>query len=265
MPAPSPFSPEAVETLAPFRVDAPLEVRECLRALRDRCAPLALHGLLRDADLTHARLVSVNAPIDHVELDIAVQEARGAAVMSAGTVQAVGFLDRVKVQFELTRLTPVEAAEGLRVRALLPLHLYRRQRRDTYRVRLPASSVARCTVPAGSGGCGAAIFEVLDASIGGVSLRWNAQRPPSCGSRIEDCVLTLPDMPPFRCDLLVRSVEPIALSTPGSWRVGCAFETLSGPLQRTMQRFVFEADRRSLQQRQATAPAATASRSRPPK
>lgn len=245
------YAPDPHEALVRYRVDAPLGVRECLRALRDRCAPLTLHPLAPSGCIS-ARLITINSPIDRIELSIDAQRDLMVALRSFKDVEAVGLVDHVKIQFTLTQLEHVESAHGLRLRALLPTFLFRRQRRDTYRVRLSASSPARCTVPAhGAGHAGT--FEVLDASIGGVSLRWGAQRVPVCGELLEDCILALPEVAPFRCDLHVRSVEPDEQDRAGAWRVGCAFETLSGPLQRAMQRFVFETDRRSLQQRRVAA------------
>ena len=245
-------APESTEALAPFRIDAPLAVRDCLRALRDRCAPLALHGLPGNGRWLEARLVSVNAPIDRIELDIGVT-GFNVVVPPARSIQVVGFLDRVKVQFELAELERIEAAQGLRLRAWLPAVLYRRQRRDAYRVRPFGSSAARCTVPDTSA-LPAGTFDVQDASVGGVSLRWDAQCAPDHGALLEDCILALPEVAPFRCDLRVRSVEPGDAGKARFWRIGCAFETLSAPLQRAMQRFVFDTDRRTLRQRRAAAP-----------
>lgn len=243
-------APESAEALAPFRIDAPLAVRECLRTLRDRCAPLVLHSAPGDGSRLPARVVSVNAPIDRIELDVGAPHAGTVEPLPSGAVWIVGFADHVKIQFELTGMQRIDGVDGMRVRALLPAAVYRRQRRDAYRVRPPGASAARCAVPA-QRDLPDGTFDVLDASIGGLSLRWSAQRAPSCGERLEDCIVALPEVAPFRCDLLVRSVEHGAHGNAQPWRVGCAFEALSGPLQRAMQRFVFDVDRRSLQQRRA--------------
>lgn len=237
------------EELVQYRVDAPLAVRECLRALRDRCTPLTLHPLA-SIGCVSARLVTINSPIDRIELSVDAQRDLIVALRSFDRIDAVGLVDHVKVQCALTQLEHVESAHELRLRALLPVFLFRRQRRDTYRVRLWASRPAHCSVPARDG-AHAGTFEVLDASIGGLSLCWGAQRVPVCGELLEDCVLALPDVAPFRCDLHVRSVEPGDRDGAAAWRIGCAFEALSGPLQRAMQRFVFDVDRRSLQQQRA--------------
>lgn len=232
------YRPEPDEALAAWRVADALSVRACLRALRDAAAPLVMH--LADGRL-EGRLVAVNAPIDRIEIDL-LQASGSPAAGSAATV--VAFEDRIKVQFRLAHLQSVEGTP-MRLRALLPDALHRVQRRDAYRVRPLPWAQPRCSVPAPDGTMLPA--EVLDTSIGGVSLRLPASVAPQAGQRLADCQLALPGAAPFRCDLRVTSVQP---ETEGV-RIGCAFEALSVPLQRTLQCFVFEADKRRILQQRA--------------
>ena len=238
--------PEPDDRLARFRVVEPLAVLACLRALRNEDAPVTLHAEpgARDA-CAIGRIVAVNAPVDRIEIAAGGQDARLAALARLAQATAVAFADRVKIQFVLSGLACVADADGgVRLRALVPPTLYRVQRRDAFRVR-PAWR-ARCTVPQ-PGGRPALSATVLDASVGGVSLGWTAPEAPRVGARLEDCQLALPGLSEFRCDLLVRSVgEPAPDAEPGTLRVGCAFEALSGPMQRTLQRFVFDTDKRHL-------------------
>ena len=66
-------------------------------------------------------------------------------------------------------------------------------------------------------------------------------------------MVSLPGVAAFRCDLLVRSVQAAggahrdAAGSARTVRVGCAFEALSQPMQRVLQRFVFDTDKSHLQ------------------
>lgn len=234
------FLPEPEGALAAWRVADALSVRACLRTLRDAAAPLLLHLHERDHRL-EGRLIAVNAPIDRLEIEIG----RAADLPDAlARATVVAFEDRIKVQFGLAGLRRVEGAPA-RLRALLPDVLHRIQRRDAYRVRPLPWAQARCAVPAPNGAMLPA--QVLDTSIGGVSLRLPPSVVPQAGQRLADCQLSLPGSAAFRCDLLVTSVQPEAHGV----RVGCAFEALSVPLQRTLQRFVFDADKRRILQARA--------------
>lgn len=237
--------PEPQEAIAAWRLCDALSVRACLRALRDAGSPVLLHWTERRLE---GRLVAVNAPIDRIEIEL-----DGAARWTAGLppATAVAFENHVKVQFGLTGLQRVEGSE-VRLRALLPDALHRIQRRDAYRVRPLPWAQARCSIVAPDGIV--LPVEVLDTSIGGVSLRLPASIAPRTGQRLADSQLALPGAAPFRCDLQVVSVRPEARDV----RVGCAFESLSVPLQRTLQRFVFEADKRRILQARAGRDAAQA-------
>jgi hypothetical protein len=229
------------DVLERFGIADGAERLRLLRALADSREMVILHTV-DDAD---CRVVScvlgVDEAVGTIELEFNTDEARRDAFRDSTGVTAVALLDRVKLQFELVRITLAGDGEHGRLQAPLPQGLARLQRRDAFRVEPSRSAVPRLWLREQGG---ERAVRILDVSATGLAFEVVADVvAPQVGARLGACRLELPSMAAIRCDLLVRAVEPIVdpFTDPAegvALRVGCAFDALEPSAARAVQVFV---------------------------
>lgn len=241
---PDTVHPDAVESLpAAFRIEGTLAVRSVLRDLKERNVSVSLHPEHDVGNFLVSRIAEVDD--EAIEFDLSGQDSLLDILNGADAIIGVAFPGRVKTQFRLTgfiRLT-VDPPGYPALRAPLPVELYRIQRRDAFRVSPPDGDKARCVRRLSSNA--ETRYELADLSAGGAAVQLPPEAPvPGVGehwprSRIETATdLTIP------CELVVRHV---AEDPPGSGahRVGMSFFATPSEVQRQIQLYVLEIDRRS--------------------
>ena len=225
-----------------FRISAPREILAMLKQFQDGNVLLNLNGsngamlstTLWSLDPTRGQLsfsADANAPVTQqlVECDEAV---------------AVGYLDSIKVQFDVQGLVLVRGVGGSAISARLPRELFRFQRRNSFRVRplLRSSPVARVRHPA--------IAEmqlalrVIDVSIGGCALFLPDDVPPmQPGMVMNQVQLDLDADTRVMANLRLQHVSVLNPEARGA-RLGCEFVQLGADGERTLQRFIDQTQKR---------------------
>ena len=157
---------------------------------------------------------------------------------------AVGYLDSIKVQFDVQGLVLVRGAGGSAIGARLPREIYRFQRRNAFRVRplLRSSPLARVRHPA--------IAEmqlalrVVDVSIGGCALFLPDDVPPmQPGMVMNQVQIDLDADTRLMVNLRLQHVSALNPESRGA-RLGCAFVELHPDAQRALQRFIDQTQKR---------------------
>jgi c-di-GMP-binding flagellar brake protein YcgR len=157
----------------------------------------------------------------------------------------VGYMESVKIQFDVRNLVLVHGPRASVLRCAYPRELFRFQRRDTYRVRpLPRSSPLarlRHTDIAGT----QLALRVLDVSIGGCALFLPddvpAMQPGVVMNRVE---ITLDADTGFRVNLRLQHVTSLGTESRGV-RLGCGFVNPDAGTLRGLQRFIDQTQKRS--------------------
>ncbi len=225
-----------------FRISAPREILAMLKQFQDGNVLLNLNGsngamlstTLWSLDPTRGQLsfsADAHAPVTQqlVECDEAV---------------AVGYLDSIKVQFDVQGLVLVRGVGGSAISARLPRELFRFQRRNSFRVRplLRSSPVARVRHPA--------IAEmqlalrVIDVSIGGCALFLPDDVPPmQAGMLMNQVQLDLDADTRVMANLRLQHVSVLNPEARGA-RLGCEFVQLGADGERTLQRFIDQTQKR---------------------
>ncbi|MFP5405633.1 MAG: flagellar brake protein [Gammaproteobacteria bacterium] len=241
---PDTVQPDAVDTLpAAFRIEGTLAVRAILRDLKERHVSVSLHP---ERNLV-AFLVSRIAEVDEeeVEFDLSGQDALLDMLTDVEAVIGVAFPGRVKTQFRLSnfQLLTVDPPGYPALRAALPVELYRIQRRDAFRVTPPQGDQAECVRSLSPEG--EARYVLADLSAGGAAVLLPPKTPvPAPGERwARSRIETAGDLV-IPCELVVRHVaeEPVG---SGAHRVGMAFHATPSEVQRQIQLYVLDIDRRS--------------------
>lgn len=237
------FLPETdAAELEPFRVSGPVAIKALLRDLIVRRALIALYARNRFEEFVVTQLVRFDDR--NIELDFVTDQNRQNAMLSGAGGIVIGFLDTIKVQFEVDELRIVDSAHGPVLRCSMPDEVFRIQRRDAFRVRPLASEPVTCQVRDHVGG--ETGYRVIDFSVTGFSLSVApGETLPEEGASLRHCRIEIGRRIAIPCDVVVRHVSTGLLSENGAHRVGCEFQHLSSEAERSLQLAVMDIEKRS--------------------
>lgn len=225
-----------------FRVDSAVEALGLLRQLRDSSVPVNLTPAGADQPVC-TTLWAIDSAANRLSFCAAEGADTLQPLVNAGSAMGVCYLESIKLQFQLTGLTLVKGARASALMAAIPSYLYRFQRRGAFRVRtdprqspralgrhpgLPALSVA---------------LRVLDVSDGGCGLHVPPETPAiPLGSVLQQLRFELDTEARFVATVTVRHQSEIRGG--GGVRLGCEWEALEPPAQRTLRRYIEMMQRR---------------------
>jgi flagellar brake protein len=207
--------------LSEFRIDTPREVATMLKQLLDGSVQLNLNA--SDGSVVSGTIWTMDS--DRGTMGFAVDPLDPAlhALLECQEVVVVGYLDSVKVQFDVHNLVMVHGARCSVLTCSYPRELFRFQRRGAYRVRplqrsSPVARVRHTDIAEMQ-----LALRVLDVSIGG-------------------CALFLPqDVPPMQVGGVMNQVQ-IDLDADTRFhvnlRLGCEFVRADATALRSLQRFI---------------------------
>ena len=121
------------DQLSDFAVTDAFEIRALLRDLMDRGTVINLNG--SDGGMYGSTLWSVDADQRRIAFTADLASPMVQRLVEAEEAVAVGYLDRIKIQFDLGGRLLLHGRQSCVLQADLPRVLYRFQRRNAYRVR----------------------------------------------------------------------------------------------------------------------------------
>ena len=225
-----------------YRLRSTSEIRALLRRFADEELPITL---ATPDGLSYTTCLWADDPERSVlVLSADAADARVQRLVEAEEAVAVGYLDNVKVQFDLHGLMLVHGRDASALHVHFPREIYRFQRRDGFRVRpvgharpelqlrLPGQTDTELTL------------RVLDLSHGGVALFLPDDLPPlPVGTSVRAASLALDPLTQVQVALRVVHVAPLQEPAHGQ-RLGCEIEGLSGVAARTLQRYIDQTQKR---------------------
>lgn len=228
--------------LSNFRVSDPVEVNALLKALMDRSVTLNLSG--SDGSAFSTTLWSVDPAQRRIALTADMMVPAVHRLVEADEAVAVGYLDQVKLQFDVADRVLVHGRQHCVLQAALPRELFRFQRRNAYRVRTlersaPTARFRHPSIPE-------IVLELrlLDVSVGGCALFMPAEMPMfEPGVHINDCVIELDSATLLRGTLVVHHVTSIQPQARGV-RLGCELLNLGPDATRSLQRYIDQTQKR---------------------
>ena len=235
----STLAPLSLDDPAPFMVDTGAQVQHLLSRLAKRpelvCIyppgkrePFALSALLQVAD-------------DHLIFDTSPDERVNKLLENASRLVCVSNLDRVHIQFEAPKPMRIEHKGLSALRAERPKNLLFIQRRDYFRLSIPARQPVLCHIPIGTiDNC--LTVEISDISLGGIALPGPLPIPEAAiGMKLLDCQLELPEIGIVKVDLLICSLRENRLRD--GTRIGCRFIHPSAGTESLIQRYINRIER----------------------
>jgi c-di-GMP-binding flagellar brake protein YcgR len=238
---PAPLGDETHQDWSPFRVDSDVEIAGLLRQLRDAGTPMVLSA--PDGAAVVCELWSIDSDQQRINFTAEVRDPALQQLVDADEAVAVGYLDSVKLQFDLLDLLLVRGPSSSALQARLPSVLYRFQRRNAYRVRTldrqsPTARLRHPAIPDMQ-----LALRVIDVSIGGCALLLPADVPAlEPGLTLRGVVLELDADTRFAVTVQIQHLS--ALQGDERMRVGCEWRTLEPDAQRVLQRYIDQTQKR---------------------
>jgi c-di-GMP-binding flagellar brake protein YcgR len=227
---------DAGDGMDEFRVTAPAEVLALLRRLLEGGCDLVLSA----PGGVHLRssLWTVDADRGWLSLAADLGDPQLERLIDAGEATAVGYLDSVKLQFELGPLLLVRGAAAATLQSRMPGRLFRFQRRQGFRVRTPRAGAVVALLRHPAMPEMALTLRVIDLSIGGCALFLPDDVPPLApGTRLQGVRIELDGATHFAATLELRHVTSLHADS-GGVRLGCALHDLGSDALRALQRYI---------------------------
>ena len=227
---------------AEFRVSAPGEIRAILKQLMDDVVPLNLSA--SDGSAYTTTLWTLDPAAGRISFTADMMAPAVHDIVEADECVAVAYLDRVKVQFDVTDLVVVQGHKASVLQARLPQEVFRFQRRNTFRVRTiertsPTASFRHPGIPDMS-----LSLRVLDVSIGGCALLQPANVPAlQPGAVIKGVRLALDAETRIDAGLMLHHVTSTGAEN-GSVRLGCEIVGMDATAQRALQVYIDQTQKR---------------------
>ena len=233
-------SPQA--GLEGYRVSALRQITGFLERLADERVPLAIAS--SDGNALTTQLWTLDAQRGTLTFRADADDPRVDAMLDCDEAVVIGYLDHVKLQFDVHDLALVRDGDKQALIGSFPNELFRFQRRDSYRVRplLRSTPLVRLRHPEPPHT--ELALRVLDVSIGGCALFVPADVPAlQPGARMSRARVELDADTRLEVDLRLQHVTSFSLGTAGT-RLGCEFVDAGGEALRTLQCFIDQTQKR---------------------
>lgn len=222
--------------LEEFSVTSAYEIEAILRRLADGGSFVTLSA---PGGTSYTTLIwTVDPQRDVVCFSAETNDPQVPALLDSEEAVCVGYLDSIKVQFDIEGLVMVRGGRNIALNAKFPRLLYRFQRRGAFRVRPLHSAAPAAQMPHPALPDMALQLRVLDISLGGVAL-FLPQDVPSipAGTRIGQCIIELDADTRLNVGLHIHHVTSLNPDSRGV-RLGCEMLGLDGSALRALQRYI---------------------------
>ena len=219
-----------------FRISAPREIGAMLRQLYDGNVMLNLNA----ADGSVVRGTIWTLDTDRARLGFAVDAGDPSlqALLECQEVVVVGYLDSVKLQFDINDLVLVRGPQASVLSGALPREMFRFQRRSAYRVRPAHRSAPTARLRHTDIAEMQLTLRVLDVSLGGCALYLPQDVPPmQLGGVLNQVQIELDADTRFLVNLRLQHVTSLNADAKGV-RLGCEFVRADAAALRSLQRFI---------------------------
>ncbi|WP_345796112.1 flagellar brake protein [Castellaniella sp. MT123] len=243
----------AFEEDDPFTVSQRLDIQNILQGLLTKRALVRL-DVPGHAVSIISTLLDVDVKQGTLTIDNASEDTLNTQLLRAPAVRLQGMLDRVMIEFN-GPLQPVMHDGRPAFSMAWPAQLRRVQRREFFRMDIPASNPATCLIKDATLPSGQATFKLANISAGGLQLidRTNLLADHGIGAFFDTCTLTLPGAGTL--DVTLRLLRHTQLAQEGDKplaMVACRFFKLPANREITIQQYVGTLERAVLARRWGT-------------
>jgi c-di-GMP-binding flagellar brake protein YcgR len=224
------------ESLDEFRVFTPRDVGTLLKQLLDGSVLLNLNG--SDGRVFTTAIWTLDSSRGTIGFNADTNDPALQSILHSREVVVVGYLENVKVQFDIHNLVLVHGNRASVLSCPFPREMFRFQRRNAFRVRplMRSAPVARVRHPDMTDT--EFTLRIIDISIGGCALFLPADVPMmNAGVTVPGVRMELDD--DTRLDVALRLQHVTSLNSEArGLRLGFEFVRPGGDTLRTLQRFI---------------------------
>lgn len=224
------------DALDEFRVSSPRDIQLILKQLLDGSILLNLHG--NDGIVITTALWTVDSARGTIGFNADPKDPAVASLLQSAEVAVVGYLESVKVQFDVQHLMLVTGQKASVLSCAMPRELFRFQRRNAFRVRplVRTAPMARFAHP-DMREIDLAL-RVVDISIGGCGLFLPDDLPTmNRGTVVPEVRIELDADTRFEVTLRLQHSTLVHDGARGA-RLGFEFQRPGGEVTRVLQRYI---------------------------
>jgi flagellar brake protein len=244
---PPQFELEQPEDYSQYLLYSKSEILSVLRTLVQKGSMITVHfDQGQSFFLTSA--IALSADNREMILDIGSNEEMNNRALRAKKLIFTTLIDKVKIQFSLTKLSQIQSGGRLAFVGAIPERLLRLQRREFFRLSTPIANPIRLNAMhrRADGSALAIELPLLDISGGGVGLMVALDLAVlfQRGDMLNDCRMMLPDEGLLLVTLCVRNQFDVSTRSGSRYvRLGCEFVNLSAQRLTVVQRYITRVER----------------------
>jgi len=237
-----PMEKSAGSSLDDYRVSSPAEISSILKQFADHGVHVSVNA--PNGTSITATVWQADAKRGLISLSVLPDEPQLDAIVECDEAMVVGYLDSIKIQFDVDDLVLVHSAKDRALNGTFPKELYRFQRRNGFRVQpmqrtSPVAKFRHPMIPDMQ-----LALRVLDVSIGGCALFLPHDVPSlDPGVLMNGVVLELDADTRVSTGLRLQHVTSINPDAHGV-RLGCEFVSPSNDGLRALQLYIDQTQKR---------------------
>ncbi|MBS1169184.1 MAG: flagellar brake protein [Burkholderiaceae bacterium] len=232
-----------IEDLGPYQVHSRREIIMLLQGIMES-KQLVRMAFNKGSEAIVTTILEVDDESDRVVIDCGPDRTQNQRIVDSDNVSFDTSLDRIRIVFFTTSLD-VCLHDGKPAFCFsMPANLIRLQRRETYRIRTPRSTVELFLETEEDGKQRFTAY-LHDISAGGVGLLDEQMLlDDSFGCRYTNCRIMLSDKSVIIADLQVRNSQEISLANGKKIRrIGCQFTQMPNRTMVEVQRYITKIER----------------------
>lgn len=230
----------------PFLVTSKLEIQAILRSIEEKRAMLRMHVQGSTVAII-TTILEIDPASRTLFVDNSTDEDFNRRIASANKVSFETNLDKVSIQFFVPQVTPCIQDNLPALQLAFPESVRRVQRREYYRVDVPVTEPASCTLTLpGNPAMKKIDLDIKNISAGGISVFDNAHAlDNSLGTIYRDCRLELPEAGTVVTSLRIMRSQDEQLNNGKETRLlGFQFFELPNPMNFIIQQYIGKLERK---------------------
>lgn len=233
----------------PFLVTSDLEIRSILRTLQRQEILVRMFAAQNPTLSVMTTILGFDEDWSNVYVEASSDDSTNERLQQAVVIEFETQVNQASVSFTTGRVALCEYAGGPAFRFPLPASITRVQRREFFRVQIPAGEPINCMIPIVEKGQAPrrAFAKVKDISAGGVALLdVDNMLPHEPGITFREARLNLPELGPAVVDLAVVRVNYRELDRRRVAELGCQFIDPSSSSSVLIQSYISRLERRMI-------------------
>ncbi|MHB1676696.1 MAG: flagellar brake protein [Sulfuriferula sp.] len=237
-----PIQPElGTENQGLYQIHSRAEIIRLLNGIGEQHQLITM--IIHDgAEIVVTSILEVDDKTNRVFLDCAQNKLLNQRIIESDNIEFESSLNKVRILFSASQVSECIQADRPALCIEIPPILIRLQRREYFRVNIPAGQSNRCIIPLTGDSYNVTLVDISGGGVAILDERKILELEP--GYEYNDCQIQLADIGLVQVNLQVRNWQDLSLA-PGKTnrRIGCQFVGLSPGMLTLVQRYIMHLER----------------------